>query len=249
MKAHFLIAIALGAILTAGEAQASVVFDSITGTQSGGSNGAVDETSNPVNPATTYIGQSFFFTYNATNPVGAIATLSMNAGTPTDGGSVMVYLVANSANSGDTNGVAGNPSYGPTPGGTTFTGLTHDVLLGQIKDSLLTSATSLASVYISSQDFATVSSSTANNEYWIVANIGSGSSANWNYNTGAPMGLGTTGQAFWNNYGGSYGPAVPVSQYSPYMLTVNTPEPATIALLGGGLVGIGYFRRRSARKA
>jgi PEP-CTERM motif len=146
-------------------------------------------------------------------------TLGLSAGDPTDAGSVMVYLVPDSG--GGTEGIASTPDFA------------DQVLIGSILDTSL--ATGAASVTL--PGFLHIP--TMNDVYWIAVDL-SGSSADLWYNADGP-GFGTANQLFSND-----GTLADLSLAGAYEMTVDTPEPATIAILGGGLAGLGYFRRRRA---
>ena len=228
------------AILTANVANAGVVFDTVTGIGPGvGSDG-------PAADGATIIAQSF-----TASPSNFTISLNLSATTPHDGGSIMVFLSPDTGtNSGPGGcgtpgpGVCGLPSFvGPAPG-YNFTSLAGSQAIGTILDSSLTVAPSLVTLK------ATPPIATANNEYWVTLEFSSGASSGWAFET-TSAGVGTTGQGFLNNAGGS--PDLqPLSNAGPpfaaYQMTVTTPEPATITVLGLGLVGLGYVRRRKAAK-
>jgi hypothetical protein len=89
-----------------------------------------------------------------------------------------------------------------------------------------------------------------NNEYWVGLVPGSGSSADWYFGS-ANDGLGVAGQSnFFANTGGGSTTQTNASLVGggPYDLIVSTPEPASLSILGVGLAGIGYFRRRGTRQ-
>jgi hypothetical protein len=237
------------AVLIAGSAHATVYIDSINvANANAGNSGLTGD-----NYAASLIGQSF--TANA--PDFTSISLTLSASSPTDGKSVMVYLVPDDG-SGGAIGVAGNPTYAPVSGGATFTGFTNAASIGTISDSALTTSPSTVTLAVPSSAASSVASHTADNEYWVVLSLGAlgedGSSALWWFNAGDPNGEGTGGQAFWNNGGTdtisppTYGPSAPVAEFSPYQLkVVAAPEPISAALLGVGLAGLGYIRRRSSK--
>ena len=228
------------AILSANVANATVVYDTVTGVGAGtGSDG-------PVADAATIIAQSF--TAPAAN---FTISLDLRASAPNDGGSVMVFLSPDTgANSGPGGcgtpgpGVCGLPSFvGPGPG-YNFTSLAGSQAIGTILDSSLTASPSLVTLKV------TPTIATADKEYWVALEFTSGASSAWEFET-TSAGVGTTGQGFLNNAGSSTD-LQPLSNAGPpfaaYQMTVTTPEPATITVLGLGLVGLGYVRRRKAAK-
>ena len=218
---------ALGAIalLAANAAHASVLFDNVTGIASAGSTGPTD------GGPTTIMGASF----TASKPDFSSISLSLAAGSSATTGSTMIYLVPDDG-SGSANGTSGLPTIENASG--TFTGsFTGSQLIGTIKDQSLTSGFSTVSLWVD----PTIN--TKDNEYWVVAVSNPTSSFEWSY-AGDGSGTGTFNQGYFNNYGGS--DLLPSSDATGgYQLAVATPEPTTIAILGAGLVGMGFFRRRS----
>lgn len=225
------------AMLATNAANATVYFDTVNP---------------PAGPAIGYDGPSSDGTTVLATSFAAPATpnfssisLTLSADKPSDGGSVLVYLVSNT---GGSSGVAGTPSYTAT--GNTFDSFKNASLIGAIADSTLATTgvgTSLVSLTVAATSVAAVAATTTNNEYWIgLVASSAGSSFDWYYN-GNANGTGTAGQAYFNNYGNVLSSSASDAG-GPYQLQVSTPEPTTLAVLGASLAGFGYFRRRRTPK-
>jgi hypothetical protein len=194
------------------------------------------------------IGDSFFV------PAATTITdvkLQLTANTPTDGGSVLVYLVPDTATGGT--GVAALPTF--TGSGATLA-LTGAIQIGSIADSLLPSTTA------GTLETFNTDVSVAPGEYWLLAEntLGTGGvagSAKLVFDqTAYTGGTGTTGQeTFWQAGGGANLTTVCTTAGVPcafadtftnnlYIAQVDAPEPLSIALLGVGLAGIGIAKRR-----
>lgn len=224
------------AMLATNAANATVYFDTVNPPA-----GPPIGYDGPSSDSTTVIATSFAA---PATPNFSSISLTLSADKPSDGGSVLVYLVSNT---GGSSGVAGNPSYNAT--GSTFDSFKNASLIGAIADSTLATTglgTSIVSLTVAATSVAAVAATTTNNEYWIgLVASSAGSSFDWYFN-GNANGTGTAGQAFFNNYGGAVGSLSDAG--GPYQLQVSTPEPTTLAVLGASLAGFGYFRRRRAPK-
>jgi hypothetical protein len=236
---HRILALSALAMLTANVAHATTYFDSISAPASfsGNSDGPSD--------GATLLAQSFSV---PGTPNFNTVTLGLNADVPSDGGSTMVFLVPDDG-TGAPN-MAGFPQTTLDATSSSATGYANAVLLGTIKDSSLGASggsPTLITLSISPAAVASVTSQTSNGEYWIGLVTDGSSSIEWDLSSDG-SGVGLAGQDYFNNAGSSFG-----SIFDPgngtYELRAGVPEPATLAILGAGLAGIGYARRRQAKKA
>jgi hypothetical protein len=248
------VVVGLAALLGAGAANASLLpgnaiyssFTTAVPDTNGGSNSTYSvSTSHPGSP----LAQEFFVSAPATL---TSLDLRLTDSTPNDGGSMLVYLVADSG---------GFPS---NAGGSNHNVLTNKTLLGTILDSSLPSTTTAGCSFGASATINACNTVLAVNDfistpgnYWIAlvsgsdtANGGSGlgSNALW-WRAGDNLGLNATGMnnAHVNN-SGVLTEQTPTNITQSFELQVNTPEPASLALLGAGMTGLGLIRYRRSKK-
>jgi hypothetical protein len=229
MKKTLFTAVAVLGFVAGTAAHADIIFDSITATTMTSADGA--------NDGVTIMANSFYLP-DPTTGIPASVTLALGT-LGSSGNSLMVYLAPNAGPSG-------------TPGEPVSPDFNLQVLIGSVVDSALSTTIgqpSLVSFQIPESVASTILSETFNNEFWVIVADGTpGHAADgaWYFNNGAPSGLGTDGQAHSNGLSGVMGNDAATG---PYLMTVQTPEPVSIAVLGVGLAGLGYVRRRRNRKA
>lgn len=238
--------IGLLALLAAGSAHATptnIVYDTIGNATSPTDGGSLAVKTNGV--LTGPLGDSF--TTTTATQLGSVSLRLWDATAATDGGSVLIYLAPM-----DSARLAPN-----TNGSSTSTSLVGATLLGSILDSTLaTGLTGNCSLVSACDTILNTTAYITPGTYWIVAMASGNTGANWEYtfHSGAHAGsltggVGTAGQyVTWQTVNGGFAAGNLVTTTGAYEMTLQTPEPASLAVLGVGLFGIGYSRRRASKK-
>jgi hypothetical protein len=229
MKKTLLAGVAAIGLIAGPTAHADVIFDSASGTIITGADGA--------NDGVSIMADSFYLPDPTTGVPSSVMLALGSLGS--SGNSLMVYLAPDDGTLSAL-GVPGGPD------------LALPILIGSVLDSALSRTIgqpSLVSFQIPDSVAGTILSETFNNEFWVIVADGTlGHAANgiWYFDNGDPTGLGTDGQAHGN---GLLGVVANDVGSGPYLMAVQTPEPVSTAVMGVGLAGLGYVRRRRNRNA
>ncbi len=223
------------ALLASRSAQASVYFNSIDASAFAGYS------------ANSLMAQSF--AVNGTPNL--TITLDLSPTNPADGFSILVYIYADDQSNGGGN-TAGNPILATNSNGTVTGFGSPSVLVATISDSSLAATVSgltTAVTFNAPGSALTTSNIGGSNEYWIGIATGTTGDAWW-YN-GDGLGVGTSGQAYYTNVSPTNLASLTSSVTGQAFqgIVSDAPEPTTLAIIGAGLTGLGYARRRRNTKA
>jgi hypothetical protein len=232
------------AFLTVNGAKAATYFNTISASD------ALNAGADGAGEGSSLVAQSF--SSPGTPNLSVTLALSVDP-SANDTGSFMIYLVPDDQSGGGV-GMAGNPlTVNSASAATGF--VASSILLGNVSDSTISDnvmSPTLLTFLIPSSDLLALNAANGGNsdqEYWIGLATGTSSTIEWS-ETGDTTGIGLTNQEYFDNQSDSFGQTYPVDGTPELAVTAvaDAPEPATLAILGAGLAGIGFVRRRKVKQ-